>query len=41
MYWDMHYLIKIIHGINNLEVGEYSKPLYYEDPMNIDIQFQS
>ena len=33
MYWDMQNIDKSLFiGINNLEVGEYSEPLYYEDP---------
>ena len=32
MYWDMKNLEKSLFiGINNLEIGEYSEPLYYED----------
>ena len=32
MYWDMQNIDKSLFiGINNLEIGEYSKPLYYED----------
>lgn len=32
MYWDMQNIDKSIFvGINNIEVGEYSKPQYYED----------
>ena len=33
MYWDMQNIDKSLFiGINNLEIGEYSEPLYYEDP---------
>ena len=33
MYWDMQSIDKSLFvGINNLEVGQYSEPLYYEDP---------
>jgi len=32
MYWDMQNIDKSLFiGINNLEMGEYSEPLYYED----------
>ena len=32
MYWDMQNIDKSLFiGINNLEIGEYSEPLYYED----------
>ena len=32
MYWDMKNLEKSLFvGINNLEIGQYSEPLYYED----------
>jgi len=32
MYWDMQNIDKnLFIGINNLEIGEYSTPLYYED----------
>ena len=32
MYWDMQSIDKsLFAGINNLEVGEYSIPQYYED----------
>ena len=33
MYWDMQNIDKSLFiGINNLDIGEYSEPLYYEDP---------
>lgn len=33
MYWDMQNIDKSLFiGISNLEIGEYSEPLYYEDP---------
>ena len=32
MYWDMQNIDKSLFiGINNLEIGQYSEPLYYED----------
>ena len=32
MYWDMKNIDKSLFiGINNLEIGQYSDPIYYED----------
>jgi peptidyl-prolyl cis-trans isomerase SurA len=32
MYWDMKNIDKSLFiGINNLEIGQYSEPIYYED----------